>query len=1338
MLNDSGRSYAFDSRGSGYGRGEGCATVVLKRLEDAVAANDPIRAIIRGTAVNHDGKTNGITFPSAAAQQLLQRQLYRRKNLDPAEVAYVEAHGTGTVAGDHAEIEAISNIFSASREDYLHVGSIKSNIGHLEACSGLAGLIKAILVIEKGLIPPNADFKAPKPGLRLDERKIHIPTDVISVGASKRLTVAVNSFGYGGTNAHVILQKHTPSQHDNVCCDPNSRGALKSASNTNCFDLATSSAAPNIFVLSAQSKSSLFAACDGLKKWLSNTPEDSILPSLSYTLCNRRSRFDWRLGLVTTSVAQLSASLNLEAIDKRIQTPGSRTKVAFLFTGQGAQWYAMGRELIHGNFPFRNSLFESQRLLKGFGASWSIVDELLRGESESRINRSELAQPAATAIQIALVDLCTSMGIRPSIVLGHSSGEIAAAYAAGAITQRTALQIAYFRGTAVNTSNAVSASSGAMLAVGLNMHKAEQYTKGKDDVCIACVNGPESVTLSGGLCQIKELEDVLTTEKIFNRRLKVDSAYHSPRMNVATQNYISALHGLEQRDLSPSIHFFSSVTASRKEGGFGKEYWAQNLLGQVKYYQALQEVCNFVSSDTEGSMVFVEIGPHPALAGPTQQTLKHHLPDLNIGLYPSLIRNSRADLAIMNLVAELFACGVDIDFKSLQPLTTQQGIAVVKNLPPYPWDHSQNYWHESRLCRDYLFQKASSDDLLGRRLVSSTSIEPRWAHTISIESLPWLRDHVINGLTVFPGSGYLCMVIEALRELHEAADGRLDFSLKQIAFSKALIVPPSPAAVELQLCLDMSTRKHVLSPGWARFVVTALGQDNEWSEHCTGFIYTDAVKPVHPLLIASGRFASRAGTIWDRDEKGTFIDASQTVTADDLYQQLSSHGNTYGTQFQCTLVVGMKANGQAVSIAKIPDVALKTPVGSERRHLIHPTTLDGIFHACLAIYHSENRLNAVVPSAIDDIYISSDIKNTADTELLVSSELKITAPRIAYGSVNVTLNANDFQAIEPGIMIKGLKLHGLSLPNHKVAEPRRINYRIHWDVDSDMSVPSQIRTSFTRENLIDIGERFQRLNDISRHFMKQTVKYLQQTRMKPPKGYLTSFYNWMETESLSQETKPRFEFELNEPSTRGLMHDLSRLGVEGSILTRILPNLQAILTGEVDPQDILAADELYLQFYSNDSTGRSYENAARYVQKLGFKNPHMRILEVGGGTTSTTQAIIDALVSSETPRWDLYDLANISTDVLERAKRLFKRWGDHICYRTFNIEQEPKLQGYEEFSYDLVIASHISQSTKDISSVVKNIRMLLRPGGRMILIEFTRMQNFYNLIFGIRPDRWIG
>ncbi|KAL7940462.1 polyketide synthase [Trichoderma barbatum] len=1031
MLNKDGRSYSFDSRGEGYGRGEGIATLVIKRLDDAIRDNDPIRAILRDAAINQDGHTTGITLPSGAAQEALQRQVWSNLGLDPLDVGYVEAHGTGTLAGDGAELEGISRVFCQKRDTNhpLVVGSIKSNIGHLECVSGLAAIIKAILVLERGAIPPNANFDHPKPSLNLEKKKIQVPQTLQKWPEADVARISINSFGYGGTNAHAVIER------------PLLRAAV---------DEVVSDNIPRLFTLSAASQASLQKMLETMTEWVSKHEGQTVLRDLSYTLSERRSVMPWRFSCVAASQKEL-----VEALSKASQSTDAvsrispEVKINFIFSGQGAQWAGMGRELL-ADPTFQNSIDQSNKFLTELGSSWDLIEELLRDKETSRLGEAEMAQPATTAVQIALVDLVRQWGVIPDAVVGHSSGEIAAAYAAGQISQYQAIKAAYYRGFSSTIAKSKGLGKGGMLAVGLGEDEIlpylEKLREGK--AVVACQNSPSSTTISGDDAAISELSELLRKDDAFNRRLLVDTAYHSHHMQAAAEEYRAKLGHIEQSALpATAVRMFSSVTGSLKSSKFDSTYWVSNLVGKVRFCDALQALCRAdqsLAQDVQPHRIFIEIGPHAALAGPARQCIAELAEPLPYSYTSVLVRGTDAVHSALTMAGSLLSRGYSLETSAVMASDpTRMNASVLFNLPSYSWDHSKRHWHESRLSKDYRLRKHPYHDLLGLRMTDNTPLRPVWRHLIGVEGLPWLRDHVVDGLIVFPGAGYLCMAMEAASQ--QASDRYPEkkverMRLQNVSFLKGLVVPEGRARVELQLAFSPIEGADTKTTMQHSFSVTTCTGDEHWNEHCRGSIVVEFASEKQQRFEILTTYGEVSGQL--------DLASTQHIQSSDLYQELRKVGNAYGPTFS-----GIKefrlGDEVASSIIAIPDVRSVMPANYIRPHIIHPTTLDILLHTTLPLVNHKLGAGSVMPVRIDDLVVSSDIESAPNTIFSAVTTLTSSHFRAAEADMVVFPGSSDPTAT-PIISVLGMELRSLASEAREDADERsgrNICYGMFWGPD---------------------------------------------------------------------------------------------------------------------------------------------------------------------------------------------------------------------------------------------------------------------------------------------------
>lgn len=685
----------------------------------------------------------------------------------------------------------------------------------------------------------------------------------------------------------------------------------------------------NLLVLTAKSERSLLDMIDRLQDWIRGRKIDrKCLRKLSFTLCLRRSLMQWGCSFTISSPNDTLFVLSRSPV--RITRSSHNARNAFIFTGQGAQWIGMGRQLMLRKSKFLESLQRSDTILQSLGSKWSLIEELLRDKSASKIDESAVAQPAVTSLQIALVDLLDILGITPAVVLGHSSGEIAAAYAAGKLTHASALKISYNRGFISAMLKTKSGIKGAMIAVGLGeadvLGILPKITPAKGMLSVACVNSPNSTTVSGDHAAVVELKSMLELSNIFCRVLKVDIAYHSMHMRSIAEEYLQRLEGIKATSNETLVQFVSSVTGGVKTAGFGPDYWVENLVSKVRFSDALECLSQAMNlqSKADSTSAFIEIGPRNALSGAVQQTL------VSLGvaspkrLYiPTLIRNRDSIACIFDTVGRSFEIGCPTKLEPLLSLSySGEPVFPLHDLPSYAWDHTGRYWQESRSSKEHRFRPFPYHDLLGLKIVDSSPIEPSWRNMLSEDCLPWLRDHVVDNFTIFPGSGYLCMAIEALRQTLGARNDNghaSKYVLRDVHFLKALVIPESPGKVEIQLILrqprDIGDRSFT---GWQDFRILSVLPDGAWTEHCHGSIGAELLaafdgvqmQSEESALLDGGNFFS-----WLSTKAG-----SETVEPQSFYAECETVGNVYGPSFATLQDIRIRGH-ETIGVVKTPNIA---------------------------------------------------------------------------------------------------------------------------------------------------------------------------------------------------------------------------------------------------------------------------------------------------------------------------------------------------------------------------------------------------------------------------------
>ncbi|KAL8701333.1 MAG: hypothetical protein Q9224_000549, partial [Gallowayella concinna] len=1035
MLSTDGRCRAFDASGRGYVRGEGVCAAILKRKGRAELDGDTIRAVVRGTAVNHDGKKQGITLPSSESQEELIRRTYSLAQIDPADTQYFEAHGTGTAAGDPREARAIGAVFSGDRDQPLNVGSVKTNIGHLEGASGIAGIIKATLALEHKTIPPNMHFQSPNSEIDFEKWKINVPTKPKHWHSSNELRRAsINSFGYGGTNAHVILEKHDLAiQSEYQTLELPERVAEMVYGR------------PHLVPLSSHSEKAGKLLARSLSTYLERHP-DIAVPDLAFSLAVRRSLHRYRSFAIgnnqETSIKELESPQPIAAwTPSKDATP----RLGFVMTGQGGQWFAMGRQLVQKSPLFKETLIRCDDILQRLPDSpaWSVLEELLRPKETSRLAETRFSQPICTALQLAILDLLTQWGIKPSAVVGHSSGEMAAAYAAGILSFENTMVAAYYRGLYMSNSvEGMESKPGAMLAVGMSEAEAlTELSHYKGRIALAAINSPSTMTLSGDEDAIIELKGKLSERKVFARQLQVAQAFHSHHMYPLAPGYQKALSGHAGFETKAAKQrMFSSVTARVADPSLmGASYWAANMTDTVRFSDALTGIV-LDDTDEQSVDILVEIGPHPALKGPSRQVLQSL--KLDIPYLASLTRGVPDYEGLLALAGQLYMHGYPVDLVSANSdhLLGEDGVVSsvcsghkLKNLPSYSWDHAR-YWAETRVIRNHRF-RPDRHSLLGVAMPGSTASSPSWRNYLRLSELPWLAEHVIDGKVIFPAAGYISMAVEAIARRVGNAISIKDFTLRDVAVKSALTLSDKDVGTEVLLELrPASASTKTTAEVWHEFTVFSFDDGGRGTEHCRGLI---SAEPGSPTAVE--RLESYP-SLRDLEKK-----SDRRILLQNYYEHLHSLGLQYGENFR--LLSGDLDSGPGFAMAPLTFRQYQISPEPADVCILHPTLLDASLHVLFAAIESELGRpldEAFVPTFLRSLKVSGLFavpEAMSNIQIFdVCSDTSLSSPRTAINDVRL-------HAKETGQLLvdmQGLQLTALGGDTEGNGPGRSLFFRTRW------------------------------------------------------------------------------------------------------------------------------------------------------------------------------------------------------------------------------------------------------------------------------------------------------
>ncbi|WP_315833556.1 non-ribosomal peptide synthetase/type I polyketide synthase [Bradyrhizobium prioriisuperbiae] len=879
-----GKCRTFDASADGTVFSDGCGVVVLKRLSTAQQDGDRILAVIRGSAVNHDGQTQGLTVPSGLAQEDVIRRALAEARVKPSEVGYVECHGTGTVLGDPIEVQALGSVLAEGRDSGrpVIIGSVKSNLGHTDAAAGVAGLIKVVLSLQYERIPQNLHFDAPSPHIAWDELPVKVASEPVAWERNGVARIAgVSSFGVSGTNAHVVVEE-APREAEVTLPSPPPRSA-------------------ELVVLSAKSTAGLDAAASRLASHVQAHPEQA-LGDIAYSLATTRSHHEHRLALAVATRAELVAGLEAASRDQPVEglsrdrASVGRPKVVFVFPGQGSQWFGMGRELLSEEPVFREALEECSAAI-ALETGWSVIEELQRAAEASRLESIEVVQPTLFALEVALAKLWRSWGVEPDVVVGHSMGEVAAAYVAGGLTLADAAKVICRRSRLLKSIS----GQGEMALVQLPADEAQAALSGYEaQVSVAVSNSRRSTVLSGEPAAMGAVLSRLEGQGIFCKRVKVDVASHSPQVDVLREDLLTALSDLSPQ--APALAMHSTVTGQPVgDGELNAAYWMDNVRQPVRFAKVVEALLG------QGHSIFVELSPHPVLL----PALDELVGDSSIAgtVTGSLYRERPERASMLAAAGKLHVVG---GLLRLERLYGEDSRRV--ELPTYAWDR-QRYWLEGSALQGRAGE-ATGHPLLGVR-VSLAGGKVMYETVLSRGEHGWLYDHRVGEAALMPGAG-LCELVRAGGEhcLGEAVE------VLSLVLQAPLVLPEHGGRRVQVLVSEEDGRTEVSVYSQPSDASAAT----EWTLHASSEVRRLRLEAVPRLDLAAVRAR-----------------CAERVEVAQAYETLASLGLDYGAAFR-----GLQSLWVGTDEA-LGEVVLPDGVEGAERYGIHPALLDAAFHSLLRI-----------------------------------------------------------------------------------------------------------------------------------------------------------------------------------------------------------------------------------------------------------------------------------------------------------------------------------------------------------------------------------------------------
>ena len=932
--------------------------------------------------------------------------------------------------------------------------------------AGLAGVIKTTLALEKAVLPGLVGFEKLNPRLLLDDWNLALPLESMPWPATGLRRASVNSFGFGGANAHVILddayhylQSHNLQGRHYTLEKPVPSSSSFPAQISNCE--ASQSDDYKLLPFSMQDQSGIDRLSKSLAAYLALDPSAGERPEidmddLAFTLADRRSQFNIRSFSVNKSIKDLATSGLKSLASMKQKQRGQPENLIFVFSGQGAQWPLMGRELM-SRPVFAESMARSQQYLQELGCTWDAV-EVLR-DPGPKINAAEFCQPMCTILQVALVDLLASWEIFPYATIGHSSGEMAAAYAAGAIDQRATVKIGYMRGYyCAQLPSRLKEKRGCMMAAGLTPQEAEKYLRLVDEgaVVVACINSPVSVTLSGDMEGISYLEAQIQADGKFARKLRVEVAYHSPHMREVSQDFLESLGDIETAPKFKALMFSSVTTKEVKDPSIlDAAYWVKNMVSAVHFSEAADSLLNHsIANAKTKKKTFVnwfaalELGPHEALKGPFNQCIsnlkgkrsKETIP------YVSMIRRGEpGDKTAAEAAGLLWSLGHPIDILNVNNVEPDRGMKAIPFLPPYPWQHSKGFWIEPRNHVAARMKSSPRTDLLGIEIDNQNPHEPHWKNVMSLTENPWMRDHTITGTVLYPAAGMLVMALEAVLQIAKSQERKVrGVEFHDVRFDRGLVIPDTDDAVETSL----SIKPHEMLESWFHWTLFSRVPGGTYQRHAWGLISMVDDGENEGNKFKGSRWqveAARFSSVRTR--------AMSSIDTTAFYDQLRTIGMDYGPMFtNLTSAAAIENENSGYGVIKVPDTKSVMPGDFEYPHVIHPATLDAIFHLVfIALFEGKPMPESSIPVTVEKIFIATNQPSGSGAEYVGFS----TAKKINDRDYSGSLVTSDGEWQAPKVIVSNMVVRKVSSSDESsvamqlATVPKRVG-DMHWMEDLDL------------------------------------------------------------------------------------------------------------------------------------------------------------------------------------------------------------------------------------------------------------------------------------------------
>lgn len=943
------------------------------------------------------------------------------------------------------------------------------------------------------------------------------------------------------------------------------------------------------------------------------------------------------------------------------------------------------------------------------------------------IDRPEYSQPLSTALQIALVELLKTFNIIPKAVVGHSSGEIAAAYAIGALSLPSACKAAYFRGQLAGKLRSESPTAGAMMSVNLAQEDAEVRLN-SSEVKVACINSPSNCTVSGPEDNIDELKAQLDKEEIFAQKLKTGVAYHSPSMQSIAQEYAELMGSLDT-GVTTGIPMVSSVTGKvvRPRELANTQYWVDNMVSPVCFATAVESLTqtNKLRVAMGNITDIVEVGAHCALKRSVQDTVHRGSRKKQIRCDSALNRNKPALRAIQELVGSLYCYGYDVSIPALNQDKERKFLA---DCPQYPFDTSHSYWAESRMSRDFRKRMGVKGETLGTRFHDWNPLEPRWRNFWSVESTPWVGDHVISGTTILPGAAMLVMAIEAVQQAVPAERSVRGFMIKEAHFLNPIVVKEGDGTTETALHLLPVHRSYEKESVWSDIKIFSY-VDDIWTECFRASVRIQYEEAPSEVDGGMERELERLRVI--EQFRAAKESCQQSITSDAFYLDSLDRGMRYDDWFRVLQNIHWDGSNTAV-------VKMENGAKHKTSSLVHPAILDGLFQALVPSATEGLTISAAyVPVSLHETWISAEGWQSQPINL--HAMLRRTTSSSKEGFVSAT--TDDGKVL---CTMQKLSMSAVSRENSEEDDRKRLLFGVDWKPQLSLLEPTELHQickadTYVKDEGLMISYR-DKMDSLMDTVLSMTLKNMTAEDHEKVPEFLKRHVVWMEHHIAQLTAKGELPADMDKEAMETCLQELEALHPPWKLFTEIARHVEAILLGQIDPLQVIFESRLAEAFYADMFESTCDGRFEAFLDLASHETPGLRVLEVGAGTGGLTTHVLNTLLRIEEQTGSLrfaeYTYTDISPTFFEPAREKWSAIGERMTFRVLNLERDLASQGLEG-TYDLVIAGSVVHATADLTATICNIRKVLKAGGHLVMLEPVAPKDVItNFGFGLVPGWW--